>query len=282
MASIRVVSDSACDLPDDLVAKLGVELVPWTIRFGDDELVDRKDLTPAQFWARSAASSTLPETAAPAPGAFEAAYRRAAEDGADGVVVLSLSSKLSATFQSASVAAKAVDADIRVRIVDTLSLSMGEGLAVMAAAEVANAGGTIDEVEAAARDTSSRLFVYAALDTLDNLKKGGRIGGAQAMLGGLLKIKPVIDITGGVVEKEGQPRTRARSLQYLADKVQQHLPIESLAVVSGEAPDVDELLDLLAPLHPREEIIVTDIGAVIGAHGGPRVIGVAFARSKTA
>ena len=121
-----------------------------------------------------------------------------------------------------------------------------------------------------------RTRVYGALDTLENLKKGGRVGGAQALIGSMLSIKPIIEVRDGQVEPESKQRTRSRALRYLADKVRQEGTIENLAVMHGDAPDLDEFLDLLDPLFGRDEIVIGDIGAVIGTHAGPRVIGMAF------
>jgi DegV family protein with EDD domain len=274
--TIRIVTDSSCDLPPALEAEHEITIVPLSIRFGADEFVDRRDLTPKEFWSRCAAASVLPETAAPSPGAFEEAFRAAAAAGAEGVVCITLSSLLSATFQAAELAAKSVSADVPVRVVDSLTLTMGLGNLCLSAARAAEAGGTNDDVVADVERRIPLTRTYAALDTLENLKKGGRIGGAQAMLGSMLSIKPIIDVTGGKVEQEAKQRTRSKSLRYLADKVKTAGDIENLAVMHGDAPDVDEMLDLLAPIFPREQIIVGDLGAVIGAHGGPRTMGVTF------
>ena len=276
MAGIRLVTDSACDLPPEMAAAHGIEIVPLTVRFGDEELVDRRDLTPRQFWERMAASEVLPETAAPAPGAFEEAYRRAADEGSEGVVCVTLSAELSATFEAAQLAARAVAGSIPVQVVDSRALTMAEGLMAVRGAELAARGAGIEEVVAEIEGLVPRTRTFAALDTLENLKRGGRIGGARALLGSVLSVKPVIEVAGGKVEPEGKPRTRARALQYLADKVREHQPVETLAVMHGDAPDVDAMLDLLAPIYPRERIVVGDVGAVIGTHAGPRVMGVTF------
>jgi DegV family protein with EDD domain len=273
---IRIVTDSSCDLPPALEAEHRITIVPLTIRFGNEEFVDRRDLTPEDFWRRCASASVLPETAAPSPGAFEEAFRAAAADGADGVVCINLSADLSATFQAAELAAKSVGADVPVRVIDSRTLTMGLGNLCLSAARVAEAGGSIDDVVADVERRIPLTRTYAALDTLENLKKGGRIGGAQAMLGSMLSIKPIIDITGGKVEQEAKQRTRSKSLRYLADKVRNAGEIENLAVMHGAAPDVDEMLDLLGEVYPRERIVVGDLGAVIGAHGGPRTMGVTF------
>lgn len=275
MAGISVVTDSGCDLPAALVAEHAITVVPLTIRFGAEELVDGRDLTPASFWERVASSSELPETAAPSPGSFEQAFRAAADGGADGVVCVTLSSTLSATFQAASLGAQAVGDGFAVTVVDSRAVSMGQGMMVLAAARRAAAGGTLDEVAAAASDLVPLTRIFAALDTLDNLRKGGRIGAAQALLGSLLSIKPIIQVTGGKVEPESKQRTRGRSLRYLADKARAAGPVSNLAVVHGQAPDVDELLALLEGVG-TEAPVVSQVGAVIGTHAGPRVVGVTF------
>ena len=276
MAGPRVITDSSADLPSDLAAELDIDIVPLTIRFGAEELVDRRDLSPKEFWARCATSPVLPETAAPSPGAFEDAYRRAAAAGAEGVVCVTISAALSATGQAAQMAAKAVEGEIEVRTVDSRSVTMGLGMMVAEAARQAAAGKDVDEVAATAERLIPSTRVYGALDTLENLKKGGRVGGAQALIGSMLSIKPIIEVRDGQVEPESRQRTRSRALRYLADKVCQEGEIANLAVMHGDAPDLDEFLELLDPLFPRDRLVVGDIGAVIGTHAGPRVIGVAY------
>lgn len=274
--AVRVVTDSACDLSLEMAAAHGVDMVPLTVRFGEEEFVDRRELSPAQFWERLAASSVLPETAAPSAGAFEEVFTSAAEAGCEGVVCITISSALSATFQAAQVAAQSVAATIPVEVIDSRAVTMAEGNVVLAAARVAAEGGTMAEVAAAARDVVPRTRTFAALDTLENLKKGGRIGGAQALLGSMLSIKPIIEVADGKVEPESRQRTRARSLRYLAEKVRQAHPVADLAVMHGAATDVGTLLDLLAEFHQRDTIMVGDVGAVIGTHAGPGVVGVTF------
>jgi DegV family protein with EDD domain len=273
---IRVVTDSACDLPANMVAELGIDIVPLTIRFGNEELVDGRDLSPKEFWARVTSSPVLPETAAPSPGAFEEAYRRAKAEGAEGVVCVTLSGALSATYQSAELAAKSVADDVPVRVVDSRTVTMAEGLMAVAAARAAKQGKGLDDCAGVAEDLVPRTRVFGALDTMENLKKGGRIGAAQAMLGSMLSIKPIIQVENGLVEPESKQRTRSKSLRYLVEKVREHGQVEDLAVMHGDAKDLDELLDLLGAVYPRDDILVGDIGPVIGTHGGPGVIGVVF------
>ncbi|MDQ4090027.1 MAG: DegV family protein [Actinomycetota bacterium] len=274
--TVKIVTDSSCDLPDELVSQLGIDVVPLTIRFGSQELVDRVDLTPTEFWARCSTSAELPSTAAPAPGAFEEVFRKAAAAGAEGVVCVNLSSKLSATGESAQAAARAVADVVPVKVVDSLSVTLGLGMIVVESARRAAAGATLDEIVALAEDMARRTKVYGSLDTLEYLKKGGRIGAAQALLGSILSIKPVIEVVDGKVEPGPKQRTRSRSLQWLAEQVGKHQAIQNLAILHGDAPDVDTLLGLLSPHYPRDQIVIGQLGAVVGAHTGPRTIGVAF------
>jgi DegV family protein with EDD domain len=280
--TVKIVTDSSCDLPDGLVSELGIDVVPLTIRFGDEELVDRKDLSPSEFWARCATSSALPSTAAPAPGAFEEVFRKAAANGAEGVMCVVLSSKLSATGEAAQAGARAVADVVPVTVVDSLSVSLGHGMMAVQGARRAAAGATLEEIVAMAEDMARRTKIFATLDTLEYLKRGGRIGAAQALLGSILSIKPCIEVVDGKVEPGPKQRTRSRSLQWLADRVgalssgTEAGKVENLAVLHGDAPDVDTLLGLLDPHFPREQIVIGQLGAVVGAHTGPRTIGVAF------
>jgi DegV family protein with EDD domain len=273
--TVGIVTDSACDLPQALADDLGIRIVPLTVRFGGEELVDRLDLTPAEFWARCAASPALPETAAPAPGQFEAAYRELAQAGFDSIVVVSLSCLLSGAMQSAQLAARSLGPDLPVEVVDSRSASTGQGMIAVAAARLARDGGRPEDVAALARDLAERTHVWGVLDDLDHLRRGGRIGGARALLASALSIKPIIEIRDGRVEEGGRQRTRAKAMRSLVERVAAAGPLEALAVLHAETPDVDEFVAQLAPLAPGP-LMVTDIGAVIGAHCGPGAIGVAY------
>jgi DegV family protein with EDD domain len=273
---VRIVTDSSCDLTDEQAAAHGIEVVPLTVRFGDVELVDRTELTVGEFYERMAASDELPQTAAPSPGAFEAAFRRCVDAGADGIVCVNLSAQLSATMQSAQTAAKAMEGGVPVEVVDSRSVTLGLGSMVLHAAARAEAGADAATIAAEVADMAQRQRIWATLDTLDNLKKGGRIGGAKALVASLLSIKPAISLNTGAVEEAGKPRTRGKALRWLADKVLAEPAVENLCVVHGQAPDIEEFLDLLAPRYSRDDLTVGIIGPIIGAHGGPRVLGVTY------
>jgi DegV family protein with EDD domain len=272
---IRVVTDSSCDLPQSVADSLGIVIVPLTIRIGGEEFVDRQDLTPAEFWSRCGTSPVLPETAAPAPGQFEAAYRALAEDGATGVVVVSLSGALSATMQSAELAARNVADQIPVTVVDSRSVTMGLGIIAGDCARLARTGASIDEVAARATDLAGRTRVWGALDTLENLKKGGRIGGARALLASALAIKPIIEVRDGKVEQGGKQRTRSKALAFLVEKLVSYGEVENLAVMHADCSDVDQFVEMLRP-HYSGEIVVGEIGPVIGSHAGRGTIGFGF------
>ncbi|MCU1466476.1 MAG: domain protein DegV family [Actinomycetia bacterium] len=272
---VRIVTDSACDLPEPICEELGVEVVPLTIRFGDREFVDRKELSVDAFWRELGASSALPETAAPSVGAFEETFRRLSDEGADAIVCINLSARLSATMQSAQVAAKSVDGATPIEIIDSFSASMGIGNLVLHAARRARAGASLEEVVSEVEARRAREHVFAALDTLEYLRKGGRIGGAQAMLGSMLSIKPIISVTDGAVEPAGRVRTRSKALRFLVDQVPVG-NVELISVLHAGAPDLDEFLKMLEPKVPDAEVTVGTIGPVIGVHTGPRVMGIAW------
>lgn len=272
---VRLVTDSSCDLDTSETDELGIEVVPLSIRFGDEEYTDRFELSAEAFYAKMAASESLPETAAPSPGAFEQAFRRQAEAGADAIVCVTLSSKLSATIQAAENAAKGLadELDVDIRVIDSLSISTGLGTVVRRLAKAAAEGEDAHALASLAEDIIARTHVVGTLDTLENLKKGGRIGAAQALLGSLLSIKPLVDISTGEVAEAGKARTRRRGLEWLRDQVLERPAVEDLCLVHGGAPDVDTVVEMLAPHYSRDDISIGYIGAVIGTHGGPRVVG---------
>lgn len=273
--AVRIVTDSACDLDEELADRHHITIVPLTIRFGAEELVDRRDLSTEDFWRRCRTSAQLPETAAPSPGAFAAAFASAADAGADGIACLTLSAGVSATYQAARTAADTFDR-VPVEVIDTRSLTLGQGLLCLAAAEAAGSGADLAEVDRLVGDLIGRTRVYGTLATLDHLQRGGRIGGAAALLGSLLSIKPVIQVKDGVVAEESKQRTRSRSLDYLIGKVEDDAPLDRLAVANGAADDFDQVVARLRKVEVAHEIVVGDLGPVVGTHAGPGAIGVCY------
>jgi DegV family protein with EDD domain len=275
MPGVRIVTDSACDLSDDLVKQHDVIVVPLTIRFGEEELEDRRQLTPEEFWQRCQGKGALPETAAPSPGSFINAYQQAADEGADAVLCLTISAGVSGTYASAVTAAETFSG-IPVEVIDTRSLTMGQGLLAIAAAEEAAAGATLSSLATATTERIGRTRVYGVLGGLEFLQRGGRIGGAQALLGSLLSIKPVIQVKDGVVAEESKQRTRARALAYLTTKVAADAPLERLAVADGACDDFDEVLDHLKDIATEHPLLPVQLGPVVGTHAGPNTVGVCY------
>jgi DegV family protein with EDD domain len=276
MSNVRIVTDSACDLPKTLLDEHRIEVVPLTIRFGADEFTDGVDLSTAEFWKRCSESHRLPETAAPSPGAFQSAYERAAEDGCDGVVVVTLSSGLSATFQAAQLAAESFASTLPVRVVDSRLVTAAQGLLALAAAELAAGGADVDEVATRTTRRIADADLVGTIDTMDHLVKGGRLGGAKALVGSLLSVKPILSVRGGEVVEAGRQRTRARALEHLAQKTEAAAPFDWLAVGGGDADDLDVTVARLASVDTTHPLIVTDIGPVVGTHAGPGIVGVAW------
>ena len=273
--TIRIVTDSACDIPQALVEKYNITIVPLTFSFGDKEFIDRVSLTTEEFWKHCADSPILPQTAAPAPGQFTQAYRTLIQQGASGILVISLSRELSATMQSAETGAKEPGVTVPVRFVDSRSASMGEGITVIAVAKMAAAGASLDELEAAANNFASRTKVFGALDTLENLKKGGRISNTKAFLASALAIKRIIEVREGKLEEGGKERTRGKALAFLIEKIKSAGEISDLAVLHAQCSDIDSFVAQLKTIHSGE-IIVSDIGSVIGSHTGIGTIGVTY------
>ncbi len=276
MSGVYVVTDSSSDLTPEEIAPFALEVVPLTVRFGDEEFTDGRDLTVDAFYDKMASSSELPQTACPSPGAFEAAYQRAADAGADAIVCVTISAGLSNTLQSAETAAGSFAGGIPVHVVDSTSVSSGLGTMVLEAARSAQGGADVDTVLDGLHEAIPRTHVFATLNTLENLKKGGRIGGAAAMVGSMLSIKPLVDITGGTVRESGKARTRKKAMQMLYERMLEAGKIAHVAVMHGRAADIDEFLDLIASKFPRDSIRKGVLGAVIGAHGGAEILGVSW------
>jgi DegV family protein with EDD domain len=276
---IKVVTDSASDLPEELLKAHAITAVPLDVRLGDAGPEEMRSLSAEEFWRRAAATTALPETSAPAPGAFAEAFLTAQRDGYDGVCCITISSALSATYQAACAGVTALESAIPVEVVDSRFATLGEGLLVLEAAQHAEAGEDLQTVATAVREAIEKTQVFGTLDTLDNLRRGGRIGSAQALVGSLLSIKPVIEVRDGVVEGESRQRTRARSLRYLVDKVAAGAPLRRLGVAHAEAEDLDVFLSMLDALELPNERIVGNIGPVIGAHTGQGTVGVCLQRA---
>lgn len=272
--SVRIVADSASDLPEGTAKALGITIVPLTIEVSGRDWLDGEELPRERFWELQAAQASLPRTSAPAAARFEEVFRAALGDGADGVVCVTLTRKLSATYQAAETAARAVGAGVRV--VDSGTLTLSEGFVATAGAMAARNGANLDDVERAVRDAAGRVRTRGTLDTLENLRRGGRIGSAAALLGTLMSFKPMIAIEDGEVKAAGRQRTRRRAVDALVEWTRSLGPLERVGVVHAMAPDVAEVVGLVAEAAGVDpaEVAVSVMGATIGTHAGPGALGV--------
>ena len=273
---IQIVTDSASDLSDEEASSLGIKIVPLSIRFGEEELIDRIELSADEFYERMNNSTDVPQTAAPSPGAFKKAFEDCFTNGAETVICINISGELSATIQAAEAGARELP-EKDIRIFDCKSVPGGLGTMVLEAAKASQNDSSVDEIFNLLENLRSKTRVYAAIDTLENLKKGGRIGNAQALLGSMLSIKPLIDVSSGIVEEAGRQRTRKKSLLWLRDKLSEFEGnMENLVVMHARAEDLDEFLNSLEGLIDQTAIRVSALGPVVASHGGPGVIGICF------
>ena len=275
---VRVVTDSTCDLPRALVEQHGITVVPLTVVFGDEGLLDGVDIDANRFYERLRDFPGVPRTSQPSVERFVDTYRSLAADGAD-IVSIHLSSRLSGTLNSASVARDQLAHEAHIELIDSYQVSMGLGSIVMDAAIAAAAGGSLAEVANAARRAMDRTRVVACLDTLEYLRRGGRIGRATSMLGSLLSIKPLIQVESGEIAPFERVRTRAKALDRLYAVATEDRNVRRMFVgCGGNDAEAHAFMERLQPALPHTEFHIGQIGPAVGVHGGPNILGVAFTR----
>ncbi|MEU3354857.1 DegV family protein [Streptomyces sp. NPDC037389] len=272
---VAIITDSTAYLPAQAMEGHGIVAVPLTVVLGDEALEEGTEIS-ARSVAQALQKRRPVTTSRPAPEDFAAAYRAAAETGADGIVSLHLSSELSGTYDAAVLAAK--EAPVPVRVVDTGMVAMALGFCALAAADTAEAGGTLDEAVAAAEKRAQGTAAYFYVDTLDYLRRGGRIGAAQALLGSALAVKPLLQLDGGRIELREKVRTASKAIARLEEIVVERAgaaPVD-VAVHHLAAPERAELLSerLRERVPGLVDLHVSEVGAVIGAHTGPGLLGV--------
>ncbi len=280
--AIKVVTDSTSDLPADVAESLGIEVVPLNVHFGSDVYKDRVNLMPDAFYDKLINGDVLPTTSQPSVGEFIDVYERLGSD-ADGIVSVHISEKLSGTMNSARLAGQQANADCPIEVVDTFQVSMGVGICAMEAAEVANSGGNMNQVILAARNAVTRSQCFFMLETLEFLQKGGRIGKAQALIGNLLKIRPMLMLQEGEVHPLGRERTRRKGIAKLVDTVEELAPISGLAVMYSTGPDEAQILvqNVSKFMIEGREPMMLQIGPVIGTYAGPDTLGIALISAKS-
>jgi DegV family protein with EDD domain len=269
--SFAVVTDSTADLPDEWRERYGIEVVPLKVLFGSETFRDRVDITDEEFFRRLAASTELPTTSAPSPGEFAEVYRRLAADH-DGCISIHIGAQLSATAEAARLGAESVEG-FAVNIIDSETVSMPIAFLCRVAAESAN----LVEATAAVRQRVPKCRVLALLDTLRYVEMGGRVSRAQAMIGTMLDLKPLLLVVDRDIKAVDRVRTRSRAIPRMVEYFKTELPVESVAVMHAQAPDeAAHVAADLRKLFPDLEIPVGQIGCVLGTHTGPKALGLVY------
>ena len=272
---VRIVTDSTADLNKEQQQAAGITVVPLNVHFGDEVFRDHVDLTTDEFFRRLKASPQLPRTSQPAVGVFEEVYRSLRQNG-DEIVSVHLSGKVSGTYNSALMASKGVD-ETAIEVVDSLSTSMALGFMALEGAKLARAGKDRATIAEHLRALVPKARVICVVDTLTYLERGGRIGKARALLGSLLNVKPILQLKEGEVVPIGRARGRPQALTRLVELLERDGHVTQLAVMHGAAPaDADHLRERVAANYPGLDILLTEIGAVLGTHTGPGVIGFTY------
>ena len=286
MARIAIVTDSTADLAPEVAAAAGLRVVPLYVRFGAEEFQAGVDLSTEQFWARMLApGAVIPSTAAPSPGAFKETFEACFAEGAEAIVCTLIGSKLSGTFQSATLAAQMLP-DREIHLVDTGSTSMSTGIPALLAAEMAAAGTPAPEIAVGIRDRLPDIDLFVAVDTLEYLKKGGRLSAAQAAIGAILSVKPIITVRDGIVVSAERQRTRGKARQRVIELVTEE-PLERLAILhtpTSMGEEVEAFRDALVARIPGgidpAQVSIGLLGASTGPHLGPGLMGAAFLRRR--
>ncbi|HXM73262.1 MAG TPA: DegV family protein [Candidatus Dormibacteraeota bacterium] len=270
--SFAVVTDSTADLPGDWRQRYDVEVVPLKVIFGEETFRDGVDINNDEFFARLATSSKLPTTSAPSPGEFAELYTRLAKDH-DGCISIHIGAALSATAESARVGAQSVEG-FRVEVIDSETVTMPMAFLCKVAAESAS----LDEATAAVKQRVPGCRVLALLDTLRYIEMGGRVSRAQAMIGTMLDLKPLLLVKeGGEIKAVDRVRTRSRAIPRMIEFFESDMPVEYVGVVHAQAPeDAERIAAGLRERHPDLEIPIGQIGCVLGTHTGPKALGLVY------
>jgi len=272
--TVKIIADSLGDVPSEVAKELDITVIPLNVIFGTESFRDGIDLTTEQFYERLAHGKIFPTTAVPSIGTFIEVYDKLAEE-TDGILVITFSQKLSATYETALQAVEQMKKKCQVEVIDSQTAAMAEGLLVIAAAKAAKAGASLDEVVKLTRNNISRVEIRMAFDTLEYLKRGGRIGRAQALLGSVLRLHPVLGIKDGELFPFAKERSRAKAIDYLYNFAMSFSNIEGMAVEDATTPDeADMLVERLSSKCPKERIYRSKVSPVLGAHVGPHVLSV--------
>ena len=275
--SIRILVDSTCDVPPQVAERLGIAVVPVYINVGDQSYLDGVDLTRHEFYENLPGYHAFPTTAAPAPAVFTAAYQELVDDGATEILSLHIATSLSNTLNAARLGSQDVSG-AKITMWDTEQLAMGSGLQAIVAAEAAAAGKTMSEILNLLQEKRQKTRIYAMLDTLEYLRRSGRVSWTQFSLGTVMRIKPIVQVYGGDVSVIERVRTRKRALPRVVQLAESFGPVERIAIQYAGSKETAEKLQLLAAvLFPEDqEKLFMELTPAIGAHAGPGVVGLGF------
>jgi DegV family protein with EDD domain len=278
--TIKIITDSVCDLPSEVVRDLDITIIPINVCFGTEVFRDGVDISTEEFYRRLETGKVFPTTAVPPPAIMAATYDKVTEK-ADELIVVTLSQKLSGLYNAACQAVELMEKKCRVEVVDSRCVIMAQGFVVMKAAEAACRGATTEEVLKLIQYNSNRVATYSMFDTLEYLKRGGRISKIAAMMGNLFNVHPLLGIKDGEVVSLGKRRSREEALDALYDFVMEYKAIEEMAVEYYKATgDADRLLNRLNGKFPKERVYHGKTSPVIGAHTGPNLLVVAVLGDK--
>ncbi|MFC2033514.1 DegV family protein [Chloroflexota bacterium] len=272
--AVKIVTDSLSDITGDLIDELGVSVVPVYVRFGEEVYKDRVEMTTEQFYHRLVHGNVLPTTTQPTPNDFAAVYQRLAKETGE-ILVITLSNKLSGTYQSAVQAKSMVECKCRIEVIDSMSVAMGLGLIVIKAAKAVKAGVGLDELITLVNGATTRAQPVMIFDTLKYLAKGGRIGKAQGLLGAMLSVKPILTMRDGEVSPVTRVRSRTAGMDYLYNFTAGISQLDELAVEHATTPDdAEQLIERLSAIFPKERIYRSTVSPVLGTYMGPSVLSV--------
>jgi DegV family protein with EDD domain len=273
---VKIITDSSADLPNHLVEELGITVVPLYVRFGEEIHRDRVTISEDEFYRRLGNTTVHPSTVQPGPQDFLEVYQKLSE-GADGIVSIHISGKLSGTVNSALMARDMLEGGCPIEVIDTYATTMGLGLVVIAAARMAKAGESLDKIVAEVKQAIPQIRLLAMFDSLKYLLLGGRIGKAKALLGSILNVKPMISLKDGEVVPAGQARNRAKGMDKLFDFVKNAADIQELSIVYNTMPDeAQKLAERIGSVFDKDKVIMAKVGPALGVHMGPGMLIVVY------
>ena len=272
---LAIVTDSVSDISPKIAKELNIKVVPLTVIFGTEQFLDGIELSNAEFFKKLETDPNHPSTSQPSPEAFVKTYEKLLKEGYE-ILSVHVSAKLSGTINSAEQAIKAIDTN-KIKIVDTGSASMAQGLVAMSAARAAKNTKSLDELANIAESTAKKTTVFVAMDTMEFLKRGGRIGKARAMLGSILNIKPIITTNDGEIVPHSRARTIKKAISSMINDMGEKDQIIEVAVLHSTTPDLakDVLIQINAQ-NLNNPGTITEIGPVVGTHAGPGCLSIAF------